>query len=204
MAINSFSSKSRTRLRRYLANCVADYTVMVTLTYPAAWPKDGRQCKRHLHRFRKLLTLAGMMPSSICWFLEFQSRGAPHFHLLSTGYLGHQAVAQLWARATLGLASLDAGTSVVGVQGGSSAYALKSYGAKREQKEVPADFLNVGRFWGVWGMADVKPVVATTLPVADELADFMLKRQKEQLIDAGMTVFDVPYGVVAFPGGKNG
>ena len=104
--------------------------------------------------------------------------------------------------ATQGLADLNAGTSVTGVPEGAQAYALKAYGSKQEQKAVPDGFLNVGRFWGVWGMDDVKPVVATTGEVRDELADLTLKTHSESLKRRGYKVYEQPFCIVAFKGVK--
>lgn len=143
------------------------------------------------------------MPSSVCWFLEFQDRGAPHFHLLCTGYMPHQAVATAWVRATGGLADLNAATNVVGVQEGHGAYALKAYGPKVKQKVVPDGFTHVGRFWGVWGVSDMKPVVATTVDVADAVVDLRYKVASDSLRRRGYDVYDMPFnGLIAFPGGK--
>jgi len=55
--------------------------VMVTLTYPDNFETDDKAVKRHLELLRKRMERAfGKKPRGI-WALEFQERGAPHFHL---------------------------------------------------------------------------------------------------------------------------
>jgi hypothetical protein len=58
---------------------------MLTLTYPADWQTvapDGKTAKKHLDKLRKRYLRAYREPLTCVWKLEFQRRGAPHFHLL--------------------------------------------------------------------------------------------------------------------------
>lgn len=58
---------------------------MVTLTYPGEWlsvAPDGATVKGHLQAFFKRFQRAWGTPWLGVWKLEFQRRGAPHFHLL--------------------------------------------------------------------------------------------------------------------------
>ena len=79
-----FSDAARRRLQRMLAMTGATPTHMLTLTYPDQWP-SARQAKAHLktfcQRLERVFELAGR-PLALVWRLEFQKRGAPHFHLL--------------------------------------------------------------------------------------------------------------------------
>ena len=54
---------------------------MITLTYPITYPITGKESKSDLHAF--LVTL-GRYHKGVryIWFMEFQERGAPHFHIL--------------------------------------------------------------------------------------------------------------------------
>jgi hypothetical protein len=64
---------------------LARVPAMVTLTYPADWltvVPDGKTAKRHLQAFRKRYVKAWGEDIPAVWKLEFQDRGAPHFHLL--------------------------------------------------------------------------------------------------------------------------
>lgn len=91
--ITGWSRKSRANMVRAL--CEIDYQpmlddptrlpAMVTLTYPGDWltvAPDGRTAKRHLQAFRKRYEKAWGEPLKAVWKLEFQRRGAPHYHLL--------------------------------------------------------------------------------------------------------------------------
>jgi hypothetical protein len=86
------------------------------------------------------------------WVLEFQERGAPHFHLLvdigKDEGLTKEWVATTWAR----IASADprAGTRVDSIYANEAIAYLLDYlsKAKQHQKTVPGFFSNVGRLWG--------------------------------------------------------
>lgn len=81
---------------------------MVTLTYPGEWlsvAPDGATVKGHLQAFFKRFERAWGVPWCGVWKLEFQRRGAPHFHLLMVppeGEAGtarradHEAKVALW------------------------------------------------------------------------------------------------------------
>lgn len=83
--IRGFSPASRSRLLRRIAavNKLA-YTVLptfVTLTYPREYPTDPTEYRRHARAFlKRLYRKYGDRP--VIWRLEFQKRGAPHYHLL--------------------------------------------------------------------------------------------------------------------------
>lgn len=170
------------RMRRYLRECTADYGQMVTLTYGTEYPRDGAEVKYHLRRFleeckrehgreraRRETAHATDSPNvhflredkkliaafSAFWFLEFQDRGAPHFHIFCTWAPSKEWIAKRWA----GILKDDtgrvekAGTRVEYLRkgrGGTISYAMK-YAAKQGQKECPEQFKNVGRFWGICG-----------------------------------------------------
>jgi len=165
--ISEFSPGSGVRMRRYLRECLADYQHMVTLTYPGFFPTNGPTVKEHLRRFiqevRRQHTreceFGNIKESpedfSAFWFLEFQSRGAPHFHIFLTWAPKRQWVAERWYHIVNSEDDrhLRAGTrteQLIKGRSGTVAYASK-YAAKMEQKAVPEDFKNVGRFWGVTG-----------------------------------------------------
>jgi hypothetical protein len=147
-------------MRRYLRTCIPVYSVMATLTYPGEYPGDGREVKRHLdcfvkRAFRYVDHESPPEPKSIFWFLEFQRRGAPHFHLFLNFSIPWQAVAQWWYE-IVGSGDdrhLQAGTRIEALyhgRYGTIGYATK-YAAKLEQKEIPQNFVNCGRFWGIYG-----------------------------------------------------
>jgi hypothetical protein len=167
--------------------------LMITLTYPGQWRSattdwscrcevsqgcsdvpcicdfspSGKTCKKHLRAFRERLARylkdCGLSWWGALWFLEFQTRGAPHFHLLLFGFgfsLLELSNVQRWcSRSWSEIVNHSdpeqrrkhrlAGTRVERCRAEHFGYALK-YAAKLEQKSVPLEFANIGRFWGVW------------------------------------------------------
>ncbi len=167
--------------------------LMVTLTYPGEWRSvttdwtcrceategcsdvpcicdfspSGKVCKAHLRAFRERLARhfkeLGLSWWGSLWFLEFQTRGAPHFHLLLFGFgfsLLELSDIQRWcSRAWSQIVNHSdpeeyrkhraAGTRVEHCRAEHFGYALK-YAAKLEQKSVPLEFSDIGRFWGIW------------------------------------------------------
>ncbi len=163
--ITCFSAGSGIRMRRYLRECLAEYTWMVTLTYPGIYSQDGRVIKNHLRRFlqevkrewkrKALINCLDECEFSAFWFLEFQQRGAPHFHIFLTWAPDREWVSRRWYEivGSEDERHLRAGTRVEYLHSGRAgtiSYASK-YAAKMEQKEVPAEYKNVGRWWGVVG-----------------------------------------------------
>jgi hypothetical protein len=96
--VTEWSARSRSRMTRRL--CELDYTrlfvgedgqehgrlpAMVTLTYPGEWlvvAPNGRAAKAHLRAFRERYRRAWGEDLVCIWKLEFQRRGAVHFHML--------------------------------------------------------------------------------------------------------------------------
>lgn len=168
--VKGFSRASRKRLMDWL-NAIdrgaVSVALFVTLTYPSTWPDAWQVWKRHLDTFLK--RFKRQFPStSIVWRLEFQKRGAPHFHLLVFGVERVDAawLSQAWYE-IVGSGDekhLKAGTQVQAVRDfrGVLAYASKYIGKASE------DAIDCGRIWGVIGR-EVLPVrlVQLVLPWAD-------------------------------------
>lgn len=101
-AITAFSRKSRKRLLDLaasfdLAQVLAKRPVIfITLTYGQNWP-DAKTAKKHLDNFKKRIARFAPEASGI-WRLEFQKRGAPHFHfiLFNMPYLPKDVLAEAW------------------------------------------------------------------------------------------------------------
>jgi hypothetical protein len=86
--------------------------------------------------------------------MEFQSRGAPHFHCFLTAEIPKEEISQAWYR-IVGSGDdrhLRAGTRIEALREvyAAGAYAAK-YLKKQEQKDVPEGYIEVGRFWGLFG-----------------------------------------------------
>jgi hypothetical protein len=160
----------------------ASLPYFVTLTYHNAWPEDRPGRKAHMDAFRKRLERSVGQFAAV-WRLEFQKRGAPHYHVLlflPPGALGgdrrrddhqgrHERVTKLRNRVAFmwheiaGYGSpehFSAGTSVEEVKSwrGVNSYAAK-YMGKLEQ--LAEDAPSVGRFWGVW-RTGMLPITYTT------------------------------------------
>ena len=170
------SKSSLRRLRRYVENSVAVYKSMVTLTYPAVFP-SATESKQHLNAF--LQSLYRMEKCvSVLWVMEYQKRGAVHYHLLcDTDFISYQKIAALWFSATKGTSDIAAGTQIkklddnkIGIASYLSKYLSKSYQKNNENG------LQGGRYWGVRGERDMKPMEASTVVVDGSTASQMLEK----------------------------
>lgn len=96
--VTEFSRASRLRLLQKMATIKANglKSVFLTLTYGQSFPSP-REAKRHLDTFMKRLKRKHENISGF-WRLEFQRRGAPHFHLLlfNLPFLPKQELANNW------------------------------------------------------------------------------------------------------------
>lgn len=146
--IRGFTHQSRRRLSFLVRNTADLFDGFVTLTYPASFPSNGREVKRHLSTFCSWLRRRKI---AYVWILEFQQRGAPHFHFLIRGFLPKEDIAQRWFEivGSLDQRHLRAGTRVEGVKNQDQVGAyMAAYMTKLEQKQVPKSYKSVGRFWG--------------------------------------------------------
>lgn len=147
--IINYSRSSQKRLRHILRNSEDTWKTMIDLTYPADFPLNGRLTKKHLNVFLQWLRRKNI---KYVWVLEFQERGAPHYHIVSSAeYLNKNELSECWYNivGSGDIKHLSAGTrvSLVRSQGGLAGY-LVNYYKKFEQKTPPVGFENVGRFWG--------------------------------------------------------
>lgn len=151
-AIRGFTHQSRRRLTHLVRNTNDLWNGFLTVTYPAEFPTDGREVKRHLNALCAWLRRKKV---AYVWIMEFQERGAPHFHFLVAGWLNKKEVAQRWTaivnptfpseRAKM----LEASTRIEAVKNPDHVGGyMGAYMSKLEQKIVPKEFKNVGRFWG--------------------------------------------------------
>jgi hypothetical protein len=133
--------------------------LFITLTYPQKWPSKTEVWKANLDTFGKRL-VRRFSDAAFYWKLEFQQRGAPHFHLLlfNVPYMAHDWLARAWFEVVDSgePAHLKAGTEVRRIRSwrGVLSYAAK-YMVKAVQlplfggpplKELLAHY--PGRFWG--------------------------------------------------------
>lgn len=156
-------------------NTAVTFDTMITLTYPKDYPSDGKAVKYHLKRFIRWARQYGM--NTYFWFMEFQRRGAPHFHIFTRGTKLHRMkkeVSKKWFEivGSGDVKHLRAGTRVERLRRPDAAgrYAAK-YASKPYQKKIPDGYRNVGRWWG--HSKDVKPVPIQTIEIEswDELIE---------------------------------
>jgi len=138
--IVGFSPEARYRLAKELS--AIDWPVTpahITLTYGQNWPKDP---KAHLAAIRKFC----MRDSGWCgvWRLEFQKRGAPHFHLLLFGCTeaSEDRFRRWWSRRSRN-DSQHAFKATYRDAGRASWYL-----ALHSTKDTQAPRIKVGRWWG--------------------------------------------------------
>lgn len=143
----TFSSASRRRLLKTIAQIEGGKPIFVTLTYhkewgtPLEWKADLNRFLVELHR--KYPKMGGV------WRLELQKRGAPHYHLLLWGgYLDKAWLSDAWHRATRSKANLLMGTRVEAIRSerGVMSYASK-YMSKSSRDDCPE---GIGRHWGIF------------------------------------------------------
>jgi hypothetical protein len=136
----------------------------LTLTYPGDWSTfdNWQDWKGHLAAFRKRLFRAYPDLIACIWKLEFQKRGAPHFHLVLLFDSAHTRLKvqrrcrSMWADI---LSADDGGNhgrhgakleTMYGEGSGLMAY-LSKYMTKGDY--IPEQYAEsgTGRIWGVWG-----------------------------------------------------
>jgi len=163
--ISEFSEKSRQRLRLSLAKVdqrKCGRPIFGTLTYPADFPLDQETFKKHLKIFSQRF-LRAFPAAGFHWKLEFQTRGAAHFHPIfwnlgsDKTFLGKfrgwlerswfEVVGSADQKHLLAGTSADLIKSQFGIMRYVSGYASKSDQTKSGCK--------VGRYWGIIGRANI-------------------------------------------------
>lgn len=143
-----FSKRSARRLRHVIRNSEDTWKVFITLTYPENFPCNGKETKAHLNAFLQYLRRKQI---KYVWVLEFQLRGAPHYHIIASDFIPKDKLAERWYK-IVGSGDekhLKAGTGIEAIKSKGQLYGyLSNYIKKLDQKTPPAEFENVGRFWG--------------------------------------------------------
>ena len=146
--INQFSKRSAKRLRHKVRNSDDQLKTFITLTYPKDFPCNGIETKSHLNAFLQYLRRKKI---KYIWVLEFQERGAPHYHIIATGFIPKEELSRRWYTIVNSgdEKHLKAGTRIEAIKSKNHLYGyLSQYIQKLYQKTVPDGFENVGRFWG--------------------------------------------------------
>ena len=160
--IKDFSKQARLRLMKKLMSLSQAPKHFITLTYPAVYPADASEWKRHLHNFFR--ALHEKYPEHwFVWKLEPQERGAPHFHLM--GDLGvrmdaasiYRLLRVIWwevvgATGDNGRKHFLRGVQVENLEDSghkkTSNYISKYIGKPQNAEDMP-EWSRPGRFWGI-------------------------------------------------------
>jgi len=163
--ITSFSRKSRKRLLEMVARFEQrEKTVMLTLTFGQRFP-SANLAKKFLKTFLQRLRRKFPRVSGF-WRLEYQKRGAPHFHLMlfDFPYVPAQDIARSWAEVigdeycnTANGQVRPPSVQIKLLKGKKQAmYYCSKYMAKTEDdrdggtfNDVP--YLHTGRYWAAFG-----------------------------------------------------
>lgn len=173
--IGAFSRKSRKRLLELTARLdlkaatLGKHITFITLTYGQAWPENPEEPKAHLRALLERLRRFAPQSSGI-WRLEFQERGAPHFHLIlfDMPFLPKEQLKAAWGE-IIGLSYWDKSQAIAKppftrIEAIKSGRRAVSYVSKYVAKaDAPSDenavavsgfnnvpYLHAGRFWGIF------------------------------------------------------
>lgn len=161
--ISVFSQESRYRLFRML-HCLEFKTVtFATLTYPSEFPTQKEVYKAHLKEYRRRFERRYGAVKAV-WRLEFQQRGAPHYHImyLDAPFIPVQEWCGLWSDV---IGTSDENHRKIGVdvklitessEGRLIASYLAKYVGKVDQSKVGAKNEKPGRWWGKWNIEETK------------------------------------------------
>lgn len=158
-----FTSASRRRLLRWHAGldrrAIQWKPVFITLTYPGDFEDSPTRWKKDLDTFCQSLTTC-FPDAFLLWRMEYQSRGAPHFHLMV--YNVQWLVLEDWRAEWQGIVgNWPAGATTQGFDirrckhWGQSEKYLAKYLAKKGEGPTLANRRPAGRHWGVRGRRNV-------------------------------------------------
>ena len=175
--VQVFSRGARRRMLRLLATLLrASVPLFVTLTYPGIFPDQPAEYKGHWRAWVKRLRRR-WPGAALVWRLEFQRRGAPHFHAFVWGVSFGELLeftGQSWFE-VVGSGDdrhLRAGTRVEKIRDwrGASSYASK-YLSKVDGEIVAG----VGRWWGIENREGLPFAVAVVVSLSHQEAQTLLR-----------------------------
>lgn len=165
--IQSYSAKSRIRNLQFAARLdwAHHKSIFITLTYAESYPSP-RGAKAQLRAFLKRVWRRFDKPFAVWWRLEYQKRGAPHFHLVvfDLPYYTIDDLRSDWHAVTHDKSIENFKINLLDSSTKARRY-MSKYSAKVEQNQyIPckqpiqqhedsyfttAPYLSAGRFWGV-------------------------------------------------------
>lgn len=178
--ISGWSKRSWSKLAFLVRSTRVRFKSFLTLTYGETMPTTVEQSKKDLNRFLTKLR-KGRKGFEYVWVLEFQERGAPHYHLLLT-FAPEMAgdrkmLAAQWCDSIRPeLHSLERG-KVLSVHNHKKAWVVMddpvgakmyilNYATKLAQKKCPERYWTTGRYWGA--SRGVKHSPGRTVALNDE------------------------------------
>jgi len=175
--VKTLSKQSLSKAVFVVSETFIIFTSVVTVTYGKNVPTDGKAVKKHLHNFlQKIRYHFGSF--EYLWWLEFQRRGAPHFHILLTLEANKEnryLLAELWVKATNEYKTPEMlrvhrhkKTFETIRKGDNAKRYLTWYTGKQRQKRVPKNYVNVGRFWGASKAVKNSIPDPVTVPMTDD------------------------------------
>lgn len=205
--VKGFSRASRYRLFKKIASLHQEKAqrwgcpIFVCLTYPNEYPTNFEVYKRDLDVFAKRFCRA--YPSGFfIWRLEFQERGAPHYHCLvfNVAKISKSWLSKSWYEI---VGSGDekhfrAGTRVERVRSwrGVWSYVSKYLGKiPSGQESIPE---NTGRFWGVYNKTDFAKCVVREVVELSRKAFYCARRILARATNYSLKGYKGWQGIVAF------
>lgn len=175
--IEIFSAGSRYRLFRLLHQLEFKTVCFLTLTYPDEFPTDPKIYKANLKEFHRKFEVEWPGVQGV-WRLEFQKRGAPHYHIMFLDWRPDDSgtIEWLWKSTCH---TWDMAHELLGVnyelvvdqnQQRLIAHYMAKYIAKVDQTEVKNATVKCGRWWGKWNIEDPSPV---EFEVSDRQAEWI-------------------------------
>lgn len=215
--IKAFSKASRRRLL-YKFNCIDTSfifgdPIFLTLTYPRDSAYQKSDTKRHLDNFLKYLKR--LLPDSFfIWRLEYQKRGAPHYHIVAFNTNKKKkypklsdlrnSISSAWYRIvdSSDPAHLLAGTNVEKVKNWThlSRY-ISKYMAKIESNLSDEELSTCpGRFWGIVNR-DLMPITQLDIPLT-RAQFYALRRMAVKFLNSktkkNYKIFSASHGFMLF------
>lgn len=201
--IRSFSYKSRLRLLRFMARLkmTGVRATFITLTYKG-YPSNA-QAKANIHAFMSYLHRFAPKASAV-WRLEYQARGAIHFHLLAFNlpYWPQKELQKTWSKIT-GEGHSRVDIRLVRSRRGVMHYVAKYIGkVERVIKKTSLVFVpylhrlrkwRKGRFWGYHNKK--------ALPLGEKVAGVLIEGQGiKQLAKAAWEIigYNTRFGSLSF------
>jgi hypothetical protein len=184
--VKIFSAASRYRLFQQLHKLEFETVTFITLTYPAIFPTDPKVYKANLKEWRRRFEEKWGKVQAV-WRLEFQKRGAPHFHImyLDCPFIPIEDMCWMWKSVTH---TMDMAHEILGVdlklitsskEEALIASYLGKYIAKVDERIQDGANNKRGRWWGRWNIIEEDPVeVEITDREAELLCNFALASRR--------------------------